>query len=83
MSAKVPGAAIRERARRVREIGRRLTDRFHASQMGTTRRGLTLDDGTLVVTDNYLKVRIPAGRLRNEWVRVAISGADPMVGSVL
>ena len=28
--------------------------------------GLTLEDGTLVVTDNYLKVRIPPGRARNE-----------------
>ena len=34
-------------------------------------RALTLDDGSLVVTGNYLKVRIPPGRatLGNEWVR--------------
>jgi threonylcarbamoyladenosine tRNA methylthiotransferase MtaB len=83
MNGKVHGVAIRERARRVREIGRRLTDRFHESQMGTTHRGLTLDDGTLVVTGNYLKVRIPAGRPRNEWVQVAISGTSPLVGSVV
>ena len=31
------------------------------SQAGTVRPGLTLEDGTLVVTDNYLKVRIPPG----------------------
>ena len=30
--------------------------------MGTERPGLTLEDGSLVVTDNYLKVRIPAAR---------------------
>ena len=31
--------------------------------------GLTLEDGSLVVTDNYLKVRIPPGmRARNERV---------------
>jgi threonylcarbamoyladenosine tRNA methylthiotransferase MtaB len=82
MGEKVHGTAIRERARRVREIGRRLTDRFHGSQIGTTHRGLTLEDGTLVVTDNYLKVRIASGRPRNQWVRVTITGADPVTGTV-
>ena len=33
-------------------------------------RALTLEDGSLAVTGNYLKVRIPPGRARNEWVRV-------------
>jgi len=33
---------------------------------------LTLDDGSLAVTGNYLKVRIPAGRRRNEWVRLRL-----------
>ena len=62
MDEKVPGAIVRERGRRIREIGQRLTTRFRASQVGTIRRGLTLEDGSLVVTDNYLKVRIPPGR---------------------
>ena len=78
MSGKVPGAIVRERARRVRDIAHTLTNRFHWSQIGTTRPGLTLEDGSLVVTDNYLKVRIPPGRQRNEWVsvRVAAGGAS-------
>ena len=42
----------------LRAIGAELTRRFHASQCGTIRPGLTLEDGTLVVTDNYLKVRV-------------------------
>ncbi len=71
MGGKVPGAAIRERGRHVREIGQRLTMRFRDSQIGTTHRALTLEDGSLVVTGrNYLKVRIPPGRARNDWVRV-------------
>ncbi len=82
MTPKVHGAAIRERARQVREIGNRLTDRFHASQIGATRCGLTLEDGTLVVTDNYVKVRIAAGLPRNQWARVTITGIDPIVGTV-
>ena len=48
-------------ARELREIGAELARRFREAQVGTVRPGLTLEDGTLVVTDNYLKVRIPAG----------------------
>jgi threonylcarbamoyladenosine tRNA methylthiotransferase MtaB len=83
MRDRVHGAVIRERARRVREIGRRLMDRFHSAQVGTTQRGLTLEDGTLVATGNYLKIRIPPGWPRNRWVRVLINSADPMTASVV
>jgi threonylcarbamoyladenosine tRNA methylthiotransferase MtaB len=72
MHAKVPGPRVRERGARLRDIGAALTRRFRASQVGTVRPGLTLEDGTLVVTDNYLKVRVPAGRRRNDRVRVRI-----------
>jgi threonylcarbamoyladenosine tRNA methylthiotransferase MtaB len=74
LTDKVPGPVIRARGLRVREIGGALTERFQASQVGTQRPGLTLEDGTLVVTDNYLKVRIPAGLKRNERVRVRLTG---------
>jgi len=84
MPGKVAGAAIRERAQRVRDVGRVLTLRFRAAQVGTVHRGLTLEDGSLVVTDNYIKVRIPSGHARNEWVDVAITGGgDPMLGEVV
>jgi threonylcarbamoyladenosine tRNA methylthiotransferase MtaB len=76
MSGKVAGAVIRDRGRRVREIGRRLTTRFRDSQIGTTHRALTLEDGSLVVTGNYQKVRVPPGRPRNEWVVVRITSHD-------
>ena len=59
--------------RRIREIGRVLTERFRRSQIGTIHRALTLDDGTMAVTGNYVKVRIPPGRDRNEWVRVRMT----------
>jgi threonylcarbamoyladenosine tRNA methylthiotransferase MtaB len=72
MRGKVDGATIRDRGMRLRQIGAELTRRFHASQSGTIRPGLTLEDGSLVVTDNYLKVRIPPGLARNERVRVLI-----------
>ena len=79
MRGKVNGTTVRERGVELRRIGAELTRRFHQSQCGTTRPGLTLEDGTLVVTDNYLKVRIPAGLPRNQRVRVRLTS----VGSAL
>jgi threonylcarbamoyladenosine tRNA methylthiotransferase MtaB len=74
MPAKVPGAVIRERGARLRVVGAELTRRFRSAQVGTLRPGLTLEDGSLVVTDNYLKLRIPPGLARNERVTVRIEG---------
>jgi threonylcarbamoyladenosine tRNA methylthiotransferase MtaB len=74
MSGKVHGAVIRDRAARLRAIGADLSRRFRDRQIGTIRPGLTLDDGTVVVTDNYLKVRIPAGLARNTRVNVRLMG---------
>jgi threonylcarbamoyladenosine tRNA methylthiotransferase MtaB len=73
MDGKVGGVVVRERGRRIREIGQRLSGGFRDSQVGTTHRALTLEDGSLAVTGNYLKVRIPPGRMRNEWVRVRMT----------
>lgn len=78
MRNKVHGAVVRERAARLRGIGAELSRRFRASQAGSTRPGLTLEDGTLVVTDNYLKVRIAPGVARNTRGRVRIlASASP------
>jgi threonylcarbamoyladenosine tRNA methylthiotransferase MtaB len=68
----VSGAVVRERAARLRAMGTELTRRFHDDQLQTVRPGLTLEDGSLVVTDNYLKVRIAAGLPRNTRVRVRL-----------
>jgi threonylcarbamoyladenosine tRNA methylthiotransferase MtaB len=73
MRDKVDGPVTRDRGTSLRQIGAELTRRFHASQHGTIRPGLTLEDGTLVVTDNYLKVRIPPGFGRNQRVKVRVS----------
>jgi threonylcarbamoyladenosine tRNA methylthiotransferase MtaB len=72
MNGKVDGVVVRERGRRVRDIAQQLAGRFRESQAGTIRRALTIEDGSSVVTDNYLKLRVPPGRARNEWVRVRI-----------
>ena len=73
MSGKVHGAVIRDRAGRVRDIGRRLSTRFRQEQAGAIHRALTIEDGSHAVTSNYLKVQIPPGRSRNEWVWVRMT----------
>jgi threonylcarbamoyladenosine tRNA methylthiotransferase MtaB len=74
MLPKVDGAEIRERGRVVRSFGERMSRAFKASQRGRTLRGLTVDDGCAVVTDNYLKLRLNEKRPRNEWVSVRVDG---------
>lgn len=83
ISEKVPGSQVRARAQALRTIGRELTRRFRESHVGAVRRGLTLEDGTLVVTDNYLKVRVPGGRRRNERVRVRIVAAGEVMSGLI
>jgi threonylcarbamoyladenosine tRNA methylthiotransferase MtaB len=77
MREKVHGSVIRERGARLRDIGAILSRRFRAAQTDTIRPGLTLEDGTLVVTDNYLKVRIAPGTPRNTRVMVRIGPVSP------
>jgi threonylcarbamoyladenosine tRNA methylthiotransferase MtaB len=72
---KVAGPVVRARGARLREIAAQLSTRFCQAQVGTIRPGLALEDGSLVVTDNYLKIRIPPGVKRNERVRVRITGS--------
>jgi threonylcarbamoyladenosine tRNA methylthiotransferase MtaB len=73
LQPKVDGRDVRERARRIREIGTTMARRFRESQVGRTRRALTVDDGRAAVTDNYLKLRLDGQRRRNEWVAVSIA----------
>lgn len=72
MSGKVPGSLIRQRGVELRGISRQLSDRFRHSQRGAIRSGLTIDNGETIVTDNYLKLRVPAGLPRNVRVNVRI-----------
>ena len=76
LPSRVPPSVIRDRGVRMRGIGALLASRFRESQLGSLRPGLTLEDGTLVVTDNYLKVRVPRGPSRNERVVVRIDRSD-------
>lgn len=83
MTNHVHGASIRSRAEATRAVGRHLTTRFHQSQLGQIRPGLAIEDGTVVATDNYLKVKVGPGLVRNARVRVRISDVgDSMRGEV-
>ena len=79
MGSKVHGSIVRERAGRLREVARSLTARFHRSQHGAMRPGLTIDDGSMVMTDNYLKVLIGSGHVRNEAVMVRINASEAVL----
>ena len=86
MPGKVDGRRIRARARAVREAGAALAERFRAAQVGSVRPGLTLAQtgGTVVLTDNYLRVRVSADCSGNERVRVRITAAGgTMAGELL
>ena len=85
MSGKVDGRCVRERARAVREAGAALVERFRAAQVGTVRPGLTLAQagGTVVLTDNYLRVRVPVELPENERVRVRIIAAGETLAGEL
>jgi len=72
MPGKVHGSVVKARAQRLRDISRTLAARFRASQTGRVRPALTIDDGQTAVTDNYLRVAVPPGRARNEWVDVLV-----------
>ena len=77
MGERPPGVVVKEWGTRVRQLGAVLARRFLASQVGRVHRALTLEDGSLAVTGNYLKVRIPPGQPRNRWVHLQIDSCDP------
>ena len=72
MAGKVHGTVVKARAQRLREISRALATRFRAAQTGRVRPALTIEDGRMAVTDNYLRVAVPPGRTRNEWIDVVV-----------
>ncbi len=72
LPGKVHGATVKARAQRVREISRHLQARFRESLAGTVRPALAIEDGSVAMTDNYIRVPLPPGHRRNERVRVVL-----------
>ena len=75
---KVDGLTVRDRARRLREVGAGMARRFRHAQRGTVRRALVVDDGWSAVTDNYVKVRLDHQLERNTWVEVELKEPTPI-----
>jgi len=73
LPGKVSGEIVRRRAQRIRQISDTLSHRFRTGQVGSHHRALTLDDGSTVVTGNYLKLGIAQRAGRNEWVNVRVA----------
>jgi threonylcarbamoyladenosine tRNA methylthiotransferase MtaB len=69
---KVHGSVIKGRAQRLRDISRMLAERFRESQRGIMRPALTIEDGSVAISDNYFRVAVPPGHQRNEWVHVTL-----------
>jgi threonylcarbamoyladenosine tRNA methylthiotransferase MtaB len=72
MAGRVHGTTVRERGRRVREIGRDLADSFRERQVGSIRPALVIEDGSMVSTDNGLRARLLRSRARNERLPVRL-----------
>jgi len=69
----VPAASVvRARGAAARAASQQLSRAFRASQAGTVRRALVVDDGRAAVTDNYLRVALDVPRQRNDWVDVVV-----------
>jgi threonylcarbamoyladenosine tRNA methylthiotransferase MtaB len=76
LPGKVHGSAVKARARRLRAISSGLAARFRASQVGRVRQALAIDDGRVAITDNYIRVPLPEGVARNDWVEVVVPAAE-------
>jgi threonylcarbamoyladenosine tRNA methylthiotransferase MtaB len=84
---------VQRRAAAVRAASDRRSRAFRASQVGTVRRALVVDDGASAVTDNYLRLRLETPRTRNEWLDVEVldggagrpgpEGSQPQPGTKL
>ena len=77
MKAQVNGVLLRERSRILRELAAEKNLRFRERHLGRTLRVLTLSetasDGTLALSDNYIKVIISGAPLPvNQWIRTRI-----------
>jgi threonylcarbamoyladenosine tRNA methylthiotransferase MtaB len=72
--AQVPHPLRKERSRVLRELAARKNLEFRRSMIGRTLSAVTLDDGPVALTDNYLKVELAVSRAPNRILDLAIGG---------
>ena len=76
MLQKVGSDVVKRRARELRVVAAELQDRFRRRAVGEVRPALTLEDGGLALTDNYLKVQLRRPTARNRLVDIRIDSAS-------
>ena len=66
-------------------VAAELQDRFRRRAVGEVRPALTLEDGGLALTDNYLKVQLRRPTARNRLVDIRIDSASGgrMTGEII
>lgn len=74
VAAQVPIPVRKERNRVLRELAAKKNEAFRRSFIGRTVSAVTLDDGPVALTDNYLKVELAAPREPNRIVDLRIGG---------
>ena len=73
-SEQVPFPVRKKRNSILRELAARKNEAFRRSMIGRMLSAVTLDDGPLALTDNYLKVELAAPRMPNRLVDLRIGG---------
>jgi threonylcarbamoyladenosine tRNA methylthiotransferase MtaB len=74
VAAQVPMPVRKERNRVLRELAAKKNEAFRRGFVGRTVSVVTLDDGPVALTDNYLKVELAAPREPNRIVELRIGG---------
>ncbi len=72
MDPKVHGTLIRERSRRVRDVGARLSAAFLETQIPGPHKALTIHDGSAAVTLNGIRCVLTEPQPRKSWVTVRL-----------
>jgi threonylcarbamoyladenosine tRNA methylthiotransferase MtaB len=70
----VPVSVRKERNRILRELAGAKNLKFRRSMLGETLSAVTLDDGPVALSDNYLKIELATQRIANQIVDIRIGG---------
>ena len=76
-SAQVPAEVRKRRTHVLRELSARKNLEFRRSMLGRTLSAVTIEDGSLALSDNYLKITLAARREPNQIIEAAIGGLTP------
>ncbi len=77
----VPGELVRERMRRMTELGERKRREFEGSFVGRVLSAVTLGNGT-ALTANFIPVKLTGASVRNRMVRVRVAPAAGLDASI-